>query len=60
MKIEGTESLLLLHMNLKNLWFFRVVQSVEEEVEALFGIVEKFVQFSTTFMKIIWAKFDYK
>lgn len=53
MKIEGTESLLLLHMNLKNLWFFRVVQSVEEEVEALFGIVEKFVQFSTTFMKII-------
>lgn len=37
MKIEGEESILYLHVNLEDLCF-QVVQSVEEDIEALFSI----------------------
>lgn len=53
MKIEKEDNLLYLCSNMIYLWFFRVASRVEEELEALFGMIENFIQLSTTFIKII-------
>ena len=39
------------HSKSGGLWFFLVFQSVSVELEFLFGMVGKLIQFTTTFMK---------
>ena len=56
MEIEGEDSLLILHVQIwKKPLVFRVAGSVEEALEVLFNMVGKFIQLSTTLMRIIGA-----
>ena len=52
MKIEGEESLLFATRKCGEPLVFLVVQSVEEEIKAPFGMVGRLIQFSTTFAKL--------
>ena len=49
--------------NQEDLWcslVFWAFWGVQVESEALFGMVGKLIKFPTTFMKMLWAKNDFK